>query len=193
MKTLLLRISFTALGFAFLIACSPKKNDEHAQHQPADNTTVADTVKKSIPKEVHTNIGNAHVTIKYHAPAVRGRVIWGGLVAYDQVWVTGAHSATSIETSGDLMLAGKHLPAGKYAIFTIPGKETWEFIVNKNWEQHLADEYAAAEDVFRITVTPKEAAHRERLTYDIIDVKVNEASLVVGWEKLELNIPIQSH
>lgn len=91
------------------------------------------------------------------------------------------------------MIGGQHVPAGKYAIFTIPGKETWEFIVNKNWEQHLADDYAATEDLFRINITPKEAPHRERLVYDVTNVKGNEALLVVGWEKLELNIPIQSH
>lgn len=155
-----------------------------AQPQP-------DTLKGSLKAEAHGQIGNAHLMLHYHSPAVRGRMIWGGLVAYDQVWVTGAHSATTLTTDKDLLIGGKALPAGKYAFFTIPGKDEWTIIVNSNWEQHLADDYAEKEDVLRINVTPQEAdQHQERLRYEITSEQQNDGALVISWDKLQVRVPI---
>ncbi len=48
---------------------------------------------------------------------------------YDEVWVTGAHDATTIEIAKPFVIGGKEIPAGKYAIFTIPGKKEWTVII----------------------------------------------------------------
>ena len=135
MKNILPILVFTV----FIFACSDNKNE----HNHDSKTTVAkDSSKKSIPSEVKKWVGNTDIRINYHAPAVRGRVIWGGLVPYDQVWVTGAHSATTLEVGKPFHIGDKILPAGKYALFTIPGKDQWTVIINKNWNQHLADDYS---------------------------------------------------
>lgn len=185
---------FSILLFALIaLACQTKKADEHADHTTA-STEVApvDTIKKSIPKEEHAMIGEAHFTIAYHAPAVRGRTIWGGLVQYDEVWVTGAHRATSFEVNQNVLLAGNKIPAGKYAIFTIPGKENWTVIINKKWDQHLADNYDANDDVVRFTVTPDVLSDvQERLIYSIEKESETKGILTIAWEKVSLNISIE--
>jgi len=56
-----------------------------------------DTLKGSVKARATGSIGNTGITINYYSPAVRGRIIWGDLVAFDNVWVTGAHTATTIE------------------------------------------------------------------------------------------------
>jgi hypothetical protein len=171
-------------------ACQPKK-EEHHHEAAATEQPAADTIKKSIPKEEHAMVGTAHITISYYAPAVRGRQIWGGLVPYDEVWVTGAHRATSFEINKDFSIGDKTIPAGKYAIFTIPGKNQWTFIVNKNWEQHLADNYSQQEDVLRFQVTPEILdANQERLKYTITTITDNTAKLTISWEKISITIPI---
>lgn len=161
-----------------------------AQHEQAK--APSDTTKKSIPKEVHVQIGEAHMMIHYHAPAVRGRVIWNGLVPYGEVWVTGAHSATMWEFNKDIVIDGKLIPQGKYAIFTIPGKNKWTFILNKNWNQHLADDYDAKDDVVRLEVTPvfREVV-QERLKYAITPKSDAEGRLTITWEKVKIEIPFQ--
>ena len=153
----------------------------------------ADTVKKkSIAQEEHAQIGPTHITILYSAPAVRGRIIWGGLVSYDQVWVTGAHRATSFEIDREFSIDGKKIPAGKYAIFTIPGKDKWIFILNKNWDQHLADDYNQANDVLRVEATPRTLPENlERLNYTITELSETEAILSISWEKIKVNIPLK--
>lgn len=173
-------------------ACKSNKEANDHQHSTAQADQSIDTVKKSIPKEVHTMVGQAHVTLKYYAPAVRGRQIWGGLVPYGEVWVTGAHRATSFEISEDFIVGGKRITAGKYALFTIPGQEKWTFIINKKWDQHLADEYNIIEDVARIELKPDITNDiQERLKYNIQALSNNKGLLTIKWEKVTLTIPFE--
>ena len=155
------------------------------------STAAADTVKKSIPKEVHAQIGEAQIMIHYYAPAVRGRVIWGGLIPYNEVWVTGAHNATNLEFNKDIIVAGKTITAGKYAVFTIPGKDNWTVIINKNWDQHLADEYDAKDDLIRVSVQPISGNHQERLSYALTSKDNKVGQLTIAWEKVRVVLPFQ--
>jgi hypothetical protein len=192
MKSNLYTITFL---FALLIsACQNRKETNEHHHEDASSNAAVqtDTVRKSIPKEEHAQIGKAHVTIKYHAPAVRGRTIWNGLVPYGEVWVTGAHSATTFEVDKTIVVAEKEIPAGKYAIFTIPGQEKWTLIINRNWDQHLADEYDEKEDVIRLTATPEQNEHiQERLKYSITADGETRGVVSIRWEKIKVAMPFQ--
>ena len=168
---------------AFIFVSAQAQHD----HQKA---ATSDSTKKSIPKEVHTEIGDAHIMIFYSAPAVRGRVIWGGLVPYGEVWVTGAHKATTWEFTNNMEINKTVIPAGKYAVFTIPGKKKWTFILNKKWDQHLADEYDAKNDILRLDVTPEFLKDtQERLLYSLVEGENNQGVLTIRWEKLKISIP----
>ncbi|WKZ60321.1 MAG: DUF2911 domain-containing protein [Cyclobacteriaceae bacterium] len=190
-----MRLIIYLVSFVILFsACQSKKesSENHEHHAVSPGTAEADTVKKSLPKETHAMIGDAHITIKYTAPVTKGRVIWGGLVPYNEVWVTGAHRATSFEINQAFNINGQSVPAGKYAIFTIPGEEKWIFILNKNWDQHLADDYNASEDVLRFEVTPERLAeNQERLLYAIENISDSEANLQISWEKIRITIPLK--
>jgi hypothetical protein len=190
------RIILIATVSSFLLACS--SNDSPGQEEGHTNdssqTTIAkkDTSKKSIPSETKKWIGNTDIKINYHSPGVRGRTIWGGLVAYDAVWVTGAHKATSLEVGKDFKVGDKTIPAGKYAIFTIPGKEEWTVIINKNWNQHLADDYSETDDVVRVKVEPQMTEEVvERLKYEIDQRGERLADVIISWEKLRVSFPIE--
>ena len=174
-------------------SCGKKMKDAEHQHENLSADTVPpDTVKKSIPKDVHHQLGGAHLIIKYHAPAVRGRTIWGGLVPYNDVWVTGAHKATSFEIDKDFIVEEKTIAAGKYALFSIPKEGKWTFIINKNWDQHLADEYDQKDDLVRIDVTPEQLPNvQERLKYSIVSIDDSKGAIEISWEKVKLSLPIQ--
>lgn len=177
-----------------LIACGGKQEGTDHGHESADKKPAIqqDTVKKSIPKETHAQVGKAHVMIKYHAPAVRGRTIWGGLVPYGDVWVTGAHSATTLEIDKEFVVNGQQIAAGKYALFTIPDKESWTIIINKNWDQHLADDYDQKDDVIRLTVTPEKLDQiQERLKYAVVSSDSSGGAIRISWEKIRVSLPFQ--
>jgi hypothetical protein len=183
-------ITISLLSILVLCSCESKKDSNDHSHEEKTPVVQGDTLKKSVPKEEHAKVGDAHVMIKYHAPAVRGRTIWGGLVPFGDVWVTGAHSATTIEIDKDFSMSGKEVPAGKYALFTIPGKDKWTVIINKNWEQHLADEYDAKDDVVRVDAIPQALETvQERLKYTITADEGNNAMLSIAWEQVKLAIP----
>jgi hypothetical protein len=115
------------------------------------------------------------------------------LVPFDNVWVTGAHKATTIEFSEKVKISNTLIEAGKYALFTIPGKDEWVIIINRNWEQHLADDYSDKDDIVRIKVKPEvESVNQERLRYVIETESASTAEIVIYWEKLEVSIPIES-
>lgn len=153
-----------------------------------------DTMKGSPVRIAMGNVGHTHVHITYGSPGVKNRIIWGGLVAYDKVWVTGAHKATKINFSSPVTIAGKQIAAGEYAFFTIPGREKWILIVNKNYDQHLADSYNEAEDVVRVEVLPKSDDKAvQRLTYSINKESDTSGAIVMQWEKLGVALPFTTH
>ncbi len=186
---------FSVLLFLFSIALvqNAKAQSKYDKENRCPNPNlVKDTSKISIPSVMATTIGKDSVIIKYFSPGVRGRIIWGGLVPYNEVWVTGAHDATSIDVRKDFKVGNKIIPAGKYAIFTIPGKNEWTVIMNKNWQQHLSNDYDEKEDVVRIKVKPQKTKHVvERLSYEIEPKAERTANIIIGWEKLRIAFPIE--
>lgn len=150
---------------------------------------VKDTTKKSIRSMAFIITGGDSIKINYHSPGVRKRIIWGGLVPFDEVWVTGAHDATTLEMPKAFVVNGREIPAGKYAFFTIPGEKEWTIIINKNWKQHLASEYDEKDDIVRVKVKPATIDHTERLQYFIERGKGNTGKIAVAWEKIKIEIP----
>src|SRR5690349_22400199 len=81
---------------------------------------------------VSSRYKDTYVKITYCQPRKRGREIFGKLVPFGEVWRTGANEATEITLTKDLFVKGTLLPAGTYSVFTIPGKEFWTIIFNKD-------------------------------------------------------------
>ncbi len=151
-----------------------------------------DTLKTSARLEVEGKIGEASIKINHGSPGVRGRTVWNGLVAYDQVWVTGSHSATSVTFSQDIEIQGTKVPAGTYAFFTIPSAQEWTLIINKNYQQHLADDYTEKEDVVRLKVKPETLENTvQRLTYAINKKTDEEGAITMSWEKIKVSLPFK--
>ena len=122
-----------------------------------------------------------------------GRQIFGGLVAYDEVWVTGAHRATAITFDKDVMIENNHIPKGKYGFFTIPSESEWTVILNKEWDMHLADDYNSSEDIFRFKVTPEKLnSPSEELTYKV-EVENGTAQVSMAWSDMKISFPLKNH
>jgi len=137
--------------------------------------------------EVSYTIGYTKIKINYGAPATNGRVIWGNVVPYDQVWRAGANEATTVEVSTDVNIEGQTLRAGKYSLFLIPGEKEWTVIFNKKWDQWGAYSYDEAQDEIRFTVEPKvNEGMQERLLYAIHDMKMDMGYIKLSWEKMRL-------
>lgn len=148
-----------------------------------------DSSKKSIKSMAYAIVGKDSIKVNYHSPGVRKRMIWGGLIPYGEVWVTGAHDATTLEMPRAFLVDGKEIPAGKYAFFTIPGEKKWTLIINKHWKQHLADEYDEKDDVLRVSVLPQTTAHTERLQYFVEMSNSKTGRIAVAWGMVKVELP----
>jgi hypothetical protein len=105
-----------------------------------------------------TTIGGKTLTIKYCAPSVRGRKIFGagGLISNDPnypVWRAGANSATSFHTDADLMIGNLSVPKGDYSLYAlVEDPNNWQLIINKQTGQWGLT-YDAAQDLGRVRMT----------------------------------------
>ena len=130
-------------------------------------------------------VGLAEVSIEYSSPGVKGRTIWGDLVPYDEVWRTGANAATEISFSTDVKINGQELAAGRYSLFTLPGKSEWGVMLNSRTDISGTD-YKEEADVLKVKVKPETGEFRERMTFLIENNTNDAADIVLHWEKLRL-------
>ncbi len=130
-------------------------------------------------------IGLADVSITYSRPSAKGRPVFGDLVPYGEVWRTGANKATSLSTTGTLMLNGQKLAEGKYSVFTIPGEGAWQVIFNKNTELWGAYDRKPEEDVLTVKVPAQPVAFTETFTIEFANLGQDKADIVFRWEKQE--------
>jgi Protein of unknown function (DUF2911) len=135
-------------------------------------------------------VGITDITISYHRPGVKGRVIWGGLVPYNEIWRTGANESTTIEFSDEVSIAGTKVSAGKYSLFTIPALEEWTVVINKNPNGWGAYGYKQEEDLLRFKVKPEMAEHQEWMMFTFENLSKNGVDLVLRWEKVKVSVPI---
>ena len=151
-----------------------------------------ETPQPSPLSTVSQRVGLAEVTVTYSRPGMRGREIMGELVPYDQLWRTGANRATKVSFSDEMSVAGTTVPAGDYALFTIPGEEEWTIILNKNTEQGGTGDYQEEEDAMRAQV-PVEAAGDtyETFTISFANLTQTGADMNILWENTRVTIPLE--
>jgi hypothetical protein len=147
------------------------------EHPGRDNSSA----RVSPNAEVVQTIGTAEFSIAYSRPFVKGRTVFGELEPFGEVWRSGANEATTIVVPVDVTVEGEALPAGVYALMTIPGESEWSVIFNSQAKQWGAFKYDPEQDALVVTVTAKEAPHQEMLTYSFEDVTANSATIVLHW------------
>lgn len=144
--------------------------------------------RKSPAKIVNQTIGNVEISINYGSPSVRGRTIWGDLVPYGKVWRTGANEATVFSVTGNVKINGQDLPAGAYALFTVPGEDSWQFIFNKEADQWGAFNYQQDQDALRVTAQPEAA---NELVEDMTFTISPQGVVVLSWEKIKVGFTVE--
>jgi len=131
------------------------------------------------------------IELTYSRPTAKGRKIFGDLVPYNKLWRTGANGATKIVFSDAVEIGGKKLDSGTYVLYTIPGIDSWEVIINRGLKNWGIDGYKETEDVVRFKVEPMKMKNKlESFTMEFSDVRPETVSLDIKWEKTAVSIPI---
>src|SRR5436190_414497 len=98
-------------------------------------------------------VGLTDIEISYSRPGAKGRPVFGGLRPYGELWRTGANGATTVSFSTDVKLNGVPIPAGKYALYTIPDKKEWTVIISKDTKASVFN-YSETNDLARFKARP---------------------------------------
>src|SRR5690606_24767804 len=129
-------------------------------------------------------VGLTNVSLEYSRPGMRGRSIFGELVPFGEKWRTGANSNTTISFDTKVTIEGKELPAGTYAIYTIPGEKEWEVIFyedTSNWG--LPEKWDEGKVALKATAEVFELPFdMETFTIGIDELQHDSAELGFIWE-----------
>lgn len=130
---------------------------------------------------VSQRVGFTDISLSYNRPVAHGRVLFGKLVKWGQVWHPGADSATTITFSKDVSIEGQPLAAGQYTLWTIPDSTRWTVIFSRALHVFHLPYPGVSHDVLRVTVTPEQGSHMEVLAFYFPVVGPDSAVLRLHW------------
>ncbi|WP_026063195.1 DUF2911 domain-containing protein [Pedobacter arcticus] len=175
-----MKLGFKILSVSFLLTIFAASVYAQAlMPQPSSGQTIVQ------------DFGLGKVTVNYSRPVANGRVIFGGLVPYNEIWRTGANSATTIVFTDEVNFGGQKIAAGEYALFTIPGESEWTVVLNKAAKQWGAYTHKDADDVAKIKVKAvKTATKTETFTIQFDNVTPGTLDLTIAWDHTQVNVPL---
>jgi len=137
-------------------------------------------------------VGVTDIEVNYSRPSMKGRQIFGNVVPFGTVWRTGANSATKITFSTPVKLNGTDVPAGSYALYTIPGEDEWTIILNKGVGKS-GTAYDEKEDVVRFQAKPMNLPDTsiETFTIEFNRLRDESALLNLVWDKTVVPVNIE--
>ncbi len=143
-----------------------------------------ETPQPSPTGSVTQRVGLTLITVEYSRPSLKGRQVFGGILPYGKAWRTGANGATKITFRDDVTVQGNKVPAGDYALYTIPGENEWTVVLNKNLTYGgNMDNYKTEEDAARFKVKPTKLTEKvETFTIDFSDLTPATANVDIRWE-----------
>lgn len=150
--------------------------------------TMTAQLKVPAPSPVQTikqAFALSEISIEYSRPSARNRAIFGDVVPFGTTWRTGANAATKITFGEDVKVEGNAVPAGTYALYTVPNKDSWEIMLYKDLTLggNVAN-YKKENEQVRFTVKPKTLTDKyETFTINVADMTASAASIELNWEK----------
>jgi len=130
-------------------------------------------------------VGLTDVEIEYSRPSTKGRVIFGDLVPFGKLWRTGANANATVSFSEEVVIDGKTLKKGKYALYITPRVDSWEIVFyskTDNWG--IPEVWNEADVALKTNVKPEIVdRNTETFTINISNLDNNFAYLEFSWEK----------
>ena len=115
------------------------------------------------------------------------------MVPYGQVWRTGAGESSKLKFDKPVTISGKSIPAGTYALVTIPNPTHWTILLNSNTKKNFGaqqDAYDIETEVVRLNVPAQKTEYfYESFTIEV-DIANNNAEMLISWENTQVHFTI---
>jgi DUF2911 family protein len=155
------------------------------------------TPQPSPKATVEQMVGLTTVNLDYSRPSMKGRTIFGDLVPFGKLWRTGANQNSMVTFSDDVIIDGKTLKKGKYALFTTPKADSWEIVFYSDTDNWGTPENWSDAKVALKTTARAETLNRnvESFTIGVNGLDNNYGVLELSWEKtlvpVKFEVPTQ--
>ncbi len=158
------------------------------------NYSQIKTPRVSPASSIEQMVGLTEIEVEYSRPSKRGRDIFGNVVPYGKIWRTGADNCTTISFSTDVIIDSQTIQSGKYSIFSIPNKESWDIIlysdtdlwgVPRDWDEDKI--------VFKSTYKtnkPNVNSIDETFTISFLNITNNDADMTFSWDDVSVTVDI---
>ncbi len=157
------------------------------------NAQQLTTPQPSPTQTIKQNFGLSSIELSYSRPGVKGRKVFGDLVPFDNVWRTGANTATILTFADEVMIGDKKIPAGKYGLVSIPKKDNWTLILTKQLDITSPAAYKQENDVVRVAAKPMQLNDKvENFTMQFANIKPNSCDLQLMWDNTAVALPIKT-
>lgn len=152
------------------------------------NAQVLKTPAPSPLQTLKQNFALSDISIEYSRPSSKGRAVFGDLVPFDKIWRTGANASTKVTFSEAVEIEGNKVPAGTYALYTIPGKDKWQVLFYKDLKLGgSVNDYKTENELFRISVAVSKLTEKvETFTININDISANTCKIELSWENTKI-------
>ncbi len=151
------------------------------------------TPQASTSQTITQTVGLTNIELSYSRPSMKGRTIFGNLVPYNKLWRTGANANTTISFDENVMIGGKIIKAGTYAIYTKPNMTSWEVYFYSDASNSGTPKKWDSEKVVatvKANVVPL-SFKIETFTLQIDDITNDSANLGMMWENVYVAVPIR--
>jgi hypothetical protein len=107
-------------SFGARTQASPRRRVRGSQEWLASRASPFDSATIAVGADV--------ARLGYSRPHARGRAVYDSLVPLGKAWRTGANEAPILALTAPAIMTGAALPAGRYAVLTVPEPNTWTVI-----------------------------------------------------------------
>ena len=140
--------------------------------------------------ETTITVHGANINITHGQPSRRGRDLFGGIVAWNELWRTGANRASHFTTDKDLQVGDLFVPAGEYTLFSIPAPDGGILIINKETGQN-GNRYDESQDLGRVAMSISEVEESlELFTIDAIE-RDDLGIIRLRWGNTVFEVPFE--
>jgi hypothetical protein len=131
--------------------------------------------------------------VLYSRPQKNNRLIFNGLIKYNELWRFGANEATEIEFFKTVKIGGKSVSKGRYTLYCIPDSSSWTIILNKDNYCWGGFTYNSKKDELKTTISitkSNELVEAFTMYFDDITPGIKTTNLIIEWDDVKAKLPI---
>jgi hypothetical protein len=182
----------STVGFLLFTIASTAQVSVSSSVSKTDKSQQEFSMPVASPKVTTTQqFSTSSIGLEYSRPSMKGRKIFGNMIAFGKPWRTGANAATKITFGEEIMFGGQTIKPGTYALYTIPQKDSWIVLLNTNHKSSGLNDIKPENDIAKVEVKPRQLSQSvETFTIEINEITSTSASLDIMWENTKVSVPI---